>query len=61
MLGVAAKSNTCIMYSLSSILKGLPLLAVMVTASADYPTIPSDLTTPVQQRLAISGMNCKSS
>lgn len=48
------------MYSLYSILKGFPLLAVLVIAAADYPTIPSDLTTPTQQRLAMSGLNCQS-
>lgn len=47
-----------IMYSLYSIVKGLPLLAAVVTALATYPAIPSDLTTPTQQRLAISGLNC---
>ncbi|CAN8096484.1 unnamed protein product [Discula destructiva] len=45
------------MYTLFSIVKGLPLLAVMVMAAAVYPAIPSDLTTPTQQRLAISGLN----
>lgn len=47
------------MYSLYSIVKGFPLLAVVVMAAADYPTIPSDLTTPTQQRLAMSGLNCE--
>lgn len=47
------------MYSLYSIVRGFPLLAVVVMAAADYPTIPSDLTTPTQQRLAMSGLNCE--
>lgn len=49
------------MYTPFSIVKGLPLLAAIVTGLATYPAIPSDLTTPSQQRLAISGLNCKSS
>lgn len=36
----------------------LPFLPVAI-ASANFPAIPSDKTTPVQQRLAISGANCK--
>ncbi|OJJ94708.1 hypothetical protein ASPACDRAFT_55626 [Aspergillus aculeatus ATCC 16872] len=38
----------------SNLLKGLPLLAVAALA-VDYPTLPNDLTTPYQQRLAIMG------
>lgn len=38
---------------------GLPLFAAVAIAAANYPAIPSDKTTPVQQRLAISGANCK--
>ncbi|KAI4858746.1 putative acid phosphatase [Hypoxylon rubiginosum] len=38
-------------------MKGLPVLAGCVFAAASYPTIPTDLTTPVQQRLAINGPN----
>jgi len=30
-----------------------------VFAKASYPAIPSDLTTPVQQRIAIDGVNCE--
>ncbi|KUI65278.1 Acid phosphatase [Cytospora mali] len=41
----------------SNAFKGLPLLAYLVLADANYPSIPSDLTTPVQARLAISGAN----
>ncbi|PYH41094.1 purple acid phosphatase family protein [Aspergillus saccharolyticus JOP 1030-1] len=36
----------------STLFKGLPLLAVAALA-VDYPTLPDDLTTPYQQRLAI--------
>ena len=46
------------MVSLRTLVKGLPILAVCVMA-ADYPTIPADLTTPVQQRLAINDPNCE--
>ena len=46
------------MDALLTIVKGLPLLAVAVAAAASYPAIPSDLTTPVQQRLAINGPTC---
>ena len=35
----------------------LPLLAAVVLAGASYPAIPADLTTPVQQRIAINGAN----
>ncbi|KAL2132411.1 hypothetical protein VTI74DRAFT_3809 [Chaetomium olivicolor] len=35
--------------------KGLPVLAVCVAAGASFPPTPADLTTPVQQRLAING------
>ncbi|ROV94387.1 hypothetical protein VSDG_05876 [Cytospora chrysosperma] len=35
----------------------LPLVVALVLAGANYPLIPSDLTTPVQTRLAISGAN----
>lgn len=47
------------MYDLLDHVRGLPLLVVVVTAAANYPAIPSDKTTPVQQRLAISGANCE--
>lgn len=47
------------MYNLLDRVRGLPLFAVLATAAANYPAIPSDKTTPVQQRLAISGANCK--
>ncbi|KAF4631720.1 hypothetical protein G7Y89_g6407 [Cudoniella acicularis] len=36
---------------------GLPVLAACVLAGASYPAIPTDLTTPVQQRIAINGPN----
>lgn len=40
-------------------LRSAPLLAACVVAKANYPAIPVDTTTPVQQRLAIYGPNCK--
>ena len=48
------------MDTILALVKGLPLLAVAVAASASYPAIPSDLTTPVQQRLAIQNPICMS-
>ena len=48
------------MDTILAFVKGLPLLAVAVAASASYPAIPSDLTTPVQQRLAIQNPICMS-
>ncbi len=51
-------STDIIMDTLLTVVKGLPVLAVAVAASASYPAIPSDLTTPVQQRLAINGPTC---
>jgi hypothetical protein len=47
------------MEALFAIAKGLPVLAACVIASASYPPIPADLTTPVQQRIAINGPNCE--
>lgn len=35
----------------------LPVLAAGVMAGASFPAIPADLTTPVQQRIAINGPN----
>ncbi|KAL7624429.1 hypothetical protein AAE478_005993 [Parahypoxylon ruwenzoriense] len=40
--------------------KGLPVLAAGVFAAASFPVIPTDLTTPSQQRLAINGPNAVS-
>jgi acid phosphatase type 7 len=40
-------------------LKALPLIAVCTWAAASYPAIPQDKTTPVQQRLAVKGLNCR--
>ncbi|RDW74923.1 hypothetical protein BP6252_06065 [Coleophoma cylindrospora] len=40
-----------------TLLKWLPVVATGVMAGASYPTIPTDLTTPVQQRIAINGAN----
>ncbi|OTB05340.1 hypothetical protein M426DRAFT_319888 [Hypoxylon sp. CI-4A] len=45
---------------MAHLLKRLPVLAASVFAAASYPAIPTDLTTPVQQRLAISGPNAVS-
>jgi hypothetical protein len=45
-------------YILTS-LKALPLLVVGTLAAASYPAIPQDKTTPVQQRLAVEGFNCR--
>jgi acid phosphatase type 7 len=43
-----------------TLFKGLPVLATCVMAAASYPPIPADLTTPVQQRIAINGPNGES-
>lgn len=40
---------------ISTAIKGFQLLAVCVAGAAVYPVMPIDLTTPVQQRLAING------
>ena len=40
-----------------SILKSIPLWAGCALAGVNYPTIPKDLTTPFQQRLAVYGPN----
>lgn len=45
--------------SLFNSIKALPVLAGVVLASASYPAIPTDLTTPVQQRIAVNGANGK--
>lgn len=45
------------MGTLLNLVKALPVLAGCVMGAASYPPIPSDLTTPVQQRLAINGAN----
>jgi hypothetical protein len=55
---ILTTATSSIMDALLTIVKGLPLLAVAVAAAASYPAIPSDLTTPVQQRLAINGPTC---
>lgn len=43
----------------ASFVKALPFLAASAVASVNYPTIPQDLTTPFQQRLAVYGPNCE--
>lgn len=40
--------------------KVLPVLAAGAFAAASYPPIPADLTTPVQQRIAVNGPNSMS-
>ncbi|KAH8814817.1 Metallo-dependent phosphatase-like protein [Xylogone sp. PMI_703] len=45
------------MDALFTAIKGLPILATCVLAAASYPPIPKDLTTPVQQRIAVNGPN----
>ena len=40
-----------------SFLKLLPFVASCVIAGVTYPQIPTDLTTPFQQRLAVYGPN----
>ncbi|KAI2617362.1 putative acid phosphatase [Hypoxylon sp. NC1633] len=45
------------MVNLLTSVRGLPALAGCVLAAASYPAMPTDRTTPVQQRLAISGPN----
>ncbi|OOQ83557.1 putative acid phosphatase [Penicillium brasilianum] len=44
----------------TTLVKALPFLAASAIASVNYPTIPSDLTTPFQQRLAVYGANAVS-
>ncbi len=53
--------DLCIVHKmgvLSTLFKSLPVLAASVIA-VDYPPIPSDKTTPVQQRIAVNGANCE--
>lgn len=45
------------MVSAYSSVKVLPVLVAGVFAAASYPAIPADLTTPVQQRIAVNGPN----
>lgn len=45
--------------NLFNLFMGLRFLAAGVSASASYPSKPVDLTTPVQQRLAVNGLNCE--
>lgn len=45
------------MADLLASIKILPMLAIGVWAAASYPAIPQDKTTPVQQRLAVKGLN----
>jgi hypothetical protein len=45
------------MVGLSSFLDALPFLVASAAASVTYLAIPSDRTTPLQQRLAVFGAN----
>jgi hypothetical protein len=36
----------------------VPLFVAYAAAAASYPAKPKDLTTPVQQRIAVNGANC---
>lgn len=45
------------MRDMMGLLSTLPVLAVGAWAAASYPAIPQDRTTPVQQRLAVKGLN----
>ncbi|KAI1864660.1 hypothetical protein JX265_008384 [Neoarthrinium moseri] len=45
------------MDSIATFVAALPFLVASVTAAASYPPKPSDLSTPVQQRLAINSPN----
>ena len=45
-------------HTYTTLIKAVPFLAAGLVAGANYPAIPTDLTTPVQQRLAIKGPNC---
>ena len=51
-LSLAFLNNTMGVFT---VIKGLQLLAVCAAGAAVYPAVPADLTTPVQQRLAING------
>jgi hypothetical protein len=59
LLALFAPHSFCIMDVFFALVKGLPVLAACVMASASYPPKPADLTTPVQQRIAINGPNGK--
>lgn len=48
------------MVSAFTSVKALPVLAAGAFAAASYPPIPVDLTTPVQQRIAVIGPNSMS-
>ncbi|CAI7631963.1 unnamed protein product [Penicillium manginii] len=45
------------MVGFATFVKALPFVAAGTLASVTYPPIPADLTTPVQQRLAVYGPN----
>lgn len=56
-VGVAFASASDIVNSFAAFIKGLPYLATCVLSLASLPAMPADLTTPVQQRIAIKGPN----
>jgi acid phosphatase len=45
------------MVGVATLIKSLPLVAGSAFASVTYPSLPKDLTTPHQQRLAVYGPN----
>lgn len=45
-------------YNIPSAAWGLSVLAACARA-ANFPAIPTDKTTPVQQRIAVNGANCE--
>ncbi len=47
------------MPSLSFLIKALPAIAATAQAAASLPAKPSDLSTPMQVRIAVSGANSK--
>jgi hypothetical protein len=47
------------MVSVLACAQGALFLAAGAVAKAQLPTIPSDVTTPVQQRIAVAGPNSK--
>lgn len=56
---VTTRPITLTMPSLSFLVKALPALSATALASASLPAKPSDLSTPMQVRIAVSGANSK--
>jgi hypothetical protein len=46
------------MHSMFAPVAAVPLFVAYAAAAASYPPKPQDLTTPVQQRIAVNGANC---